>query len=206
MTRSIYDYLKELETVIADMRGEHAELASRVERMLRPGKVTDVDTQKQLYRQEIGLDDDNNPVKSPWVPYAQFAGDRKIHTPPTVGQQFLLISPDGDHEQGHGIPYTFSKQNASPGTGTDHVDQWDKVKTTRNGTSVIDEVDKMKITHDADGFHMALDGTMFSFSKAGLDVQNGTLKHNGLDIGSSHKHTQVQPGDGLSGVPDSATS
>ena len=117
--RTFADYFAEVAEALADIRGEHAALEARMERVFRKGKVTDVDAKGQLYRQEIGTDDDGQPVKSPWVPYAQVAGARKIHSPPSVGQQMLLVSPDGDHEQGHGIPLTFSTKQPSPSQDPD---------------------------------------------------------------------------------------
>lgn len=97
-------------------------LEQRFERSNRPGVVTDVDPEKQRVRIRVGGTDEA-PQKSPWVPYAQVAGARKIHSPPSVGQQMVMLSKDGDFEQGVALPYTWSNQNASPSTkGDEHVD------------------------------------------------------------------------------------
>lgn len=106
----------EMHRHIADLHARHADLEARIERMLRKGKVTDVDMEKHLYRQEIGLDDQGQSVKSPWLPYSQQAGGRKGHSPPTVGEQFLLVNPDGspDFTQAVGVPHGWYDKNPSP--------------------------------------------------------------------------------------------
>ena len=160
MSRTFADYFGEVAEALAAIRGEHAALEARVERMFRKGKVTDVDAKNQLYRQEIGLDDDGQPVKSPWVPYAQVAGARKTHSPPSVGQQFLLISPDGDHEQGHGLALTFSNAQPSPSQDPNtHVDQLGKTKDTMtDGTRTLE-----------------VEGLSFAMSKGKLVIKADTI-------------------------------
>lgn len=110
----IVDAIRELQEALADARAEIAALRAAHERVFRKGKVTDVDPEKQIYRQEIGQDEDGKPVKGPWVPYGQVAGALKHHSPPSVGQQMMQVAPDGDFEQAFGLPYTFSNDNPSP--------------------------------------------------------------------------------------------
>jgi phage baseplate assembly protein V len=122
------DYIEKMEAHIAALYDEcakanmrSADLARRLDNMFRPGKVTDVDTKKQLYRQEIA-EQDGTPVKSAWIPYGQIAGDYKSHTPPTKGQQMWMLSPNGDARQAVGVPMTWSDDQKSPSEKEDeHV-------------------------------------------------------------------------------------
>lgn len=178
------DAIRELQHAVRDLRDELTNERAARERMFRPGKVAEVDAAKQLYRQEIGVDKDGNPVKGPWVPYSQIAGGRKTHSPPSVGQQMMLISPDGDFSQGFGVPFTWSKEQASPSTdpNTD-VDQRGDVKDVNDGKSRV----------------ISAGGVTLKISAAGVEITGGALKHDGRNIGKTHKHVNVQPGGGQSG-------
>ncbi len=128
------DAILELQRAVTELTAKNADIEAKFERMFRPGKVTDVDAAKQLYRQEIGLDKDGAPVKGPWIPYSQVAGARKVHSPPSVGQQMMMISPDGDPAQAFGVPLTWSNENASPSQDKDTVvDDFDGTTITRKG-------------------------------------------------------------------------
>lgn len=124
---------------------------TRMDNQVRHGKVTDVDTKKQLCRIEIG-ERNGKPVKSPWVPYAQFAGDYKSHTPPTKGQQLSIFAPNGEFRQAVVMPFTWTNQNKSPSDKEDeHVHTYGKdyrirEKQDRRETTV----GKVKITQTKD--------------------------------------------------------
>ena len=101
---------------------------------MRFGKITDVDAKKQQYRQEVGVDGDGKAVKSPWIPYGQHAGLFKSHNPPSVGQQMIMLSPDGDFNQAMGLPMTWSDNNKSPGDKPDeHVTTFETKKDDPGG-------------------------------------------------------------------------
>jgi len=179
------DPLRELQEALSAALGRIAELEKRHERMFRVGKVTDVDTKKQVYRQEIGEDPDGQPVKSPWIRYSQMAGARKHHTPPSKGQQMLMISPDGEFRSALGIPHGWSDDNPSPSDKDEDVDVRGDVKITNDGKSIT----------------MAVKGVTVVVSEGGLAVKGGKVQHDDHDIGSSHKHKDVEPGAGQTGVP-----
>lgn len=97
----------------------YALLEGRLERMFRPGTVSAVDLSdatKPRARLVIGEDDEGQPVLGPWVPYSTTAGARNQHNPPSVGQQFLQIAPDGDHEQAVLLQLGHSNDVPSPST------------------------------------------------------------------------------------------
>lgn len=180
------DVIRELQHAVRALRDELTNERAARERMFRPGKVAEVDAAKQLYRQEIGVDKDGNPVKGPWVPYSQIAGGRKAHSPPSVGQQMMLISPDGDFSQAFGMPFTWSKENASPSTDPNaDVDQRGEVKDTNDGKSRV----------------ISVGGVTLKISAAGVAVTGGKVTHDGHDIGVTHKHKGVEPGGGMTQEP-----
>lgn len=153
-----------LHDLVAGLEAAHAriaELEARHERMFRPGTVTDVDAKKQLYRQEIGLDPDGQPVKSAWRPYSQVAGDRKKHDPPSVGQQFMFISPDGDHAQGFGVPLTWSNNNPAP---------------SQDGDAYVDKVGSKNTDTQKDGSReIKVDGCTLSMSGDTITMKAGKV-------------------------------
>lgn len=172
---------EEIHRALAEARAEIAKMRAAQDRMFRVGKVTDVDAEKHLYRQEIGVDDQGNPVKGPWRPYSQQAGARKSHSPPSVGQQFMMISPGGDFERGLGVPHGWSNDNPSPSTkGDEDVDQRGSTKDTTRGDSR---------TIDAETLN--LNGTV---------KITGELIVNGI-VFSTHKHKDVLIGPNNTGLP-----
>lgn len=103
-----------------------ADIERRLDNSLRHGKVTDVDTKKQLFRMEVAKQD-GKPMKSPWIPYGQTAGDYKHHRPPTKGQQMTVFSPNGEMRQSVALPMTWSDKNKSPSEKEDeHVTAYGK--------------------------------------------------------------------------------
>jgi phage baseplate assembly protein gpV len=118
-------------------------------------------------------------VKSPWVPYAQIAGDLKFHQPPSVGQVMSLRSENGDIEQGVLDPYHFSDDNPSPSADANsNVLTFGSVKVTLGQSSI--EVD--------------IGGTVYTFAAAGFDQTGGYQKHNGTHVDDTHVHGGVIPG------------
>jgi phage baseplate assembly protein gpV len=129
----------ELEALCHKLIAWRAVLEDRMDKTVRHGKVTDVDTKKQLARIEIG-NKDGVSLKSPWVPYAQVAGpdgqgsgqgEYKFHNPPTVGQQMTLFSPNGEFRQAAILPFTWYDKAVSPSQANDeHVVTYGKLKIT----------------------------------------------------------------------------
>lgn len=129
--------IRELQGLCRRLLARNTALEDRFDKLVRHGKVTDVDPAKQRLRMEIGLKDGAS-LKSAWVPYAQVAGpdgadgnsgEFKFHNPPTVGQQMTLLSPAGDFRQAIALPFTWYDKAVSPGTTTDeHVLTFGKLK------------------------------------------------------------------------------
>ena len=151
------------------------------------GKVVQVDAEKAKVRIEIGKDSDDQPVLSPWVPYKQTAGALKVHSPPSVGQTMAIRSESGDIEQGTAEPYHWSDDNQATSTAGDAH------KLTFGDVTVDLSNGGLKIT---------VGGTVFDLTGEGFEQTGGTQKHNGHDVGDTHKHTDVLTGPALTGPPE----
>lgn len=150
------------------------------------GKVTDVDTAKKLSRIAIGKNSDGEVIKSPWLPYSQTAGALKIHSAPSIGQLMSVRSSTGDLEQGTLEPFHWSDDNPSPSeSGDEHVLTLGDVRVTLTGG----------------GITLVAGGVTFVFSGAGFVQTGGKQEHDGKNVGSDHKHTDVEPGPALTGIP-----
>jgi phage baseplate assembly protein gpV len=181
-TAGLHRKIAALQGAIEDIVAAHGDLRDRHERMFRPGIVTDYDPVKHLYRQQIGIDEKGNPIKSPWRPYSQHAGALKQHIPLAIGQPMLLISPDGDVEQAIGIPLGWSTSNPSPST------------------------DGATLAGSFGGVSWSLSGGVLTLT-GGLTVagdfkaSGGVFTHNSKNVGSDHAHSGVQAGSGDTGAP-----
>ena len=183
---TLEELIVELQIAVTELRSSHADLEARMERTFRKGKVTDVDATNHLYRQEVGVDDDGNPVKSPWLPYSQIAGALKVHSPPSIGEQYMMIAPDGDHSQALGFPHGWSDANPSP---------------SKDPNAIVETFGDISETNDGKSKKIVIAGVTYAFSGSGLDVQGGKITHDGKDVGSDHTHSGVQPGSGNTGAP-----
>ena len=120
-----------LARMIAELQDRVSELEHRHERHTRYGPAEKIDPQKHLARFRIGGTDDN-PFLSPWIPYSQIAGSRRHHSMPgpvndpnkkpgddNQGQQFLILSPDGNLENAIAVPLTWSNKHPAPSEDPD---------------------------------------------------------------------------------------
>lgn len=183
---------------IAELVARLAELERRVAGMMVHGTVAEVAPQDGTVRLKVG-GGDGETFLSPAVPYAQLAGDLRVHTPPSVGQQMTMLAPGGDWRQATAVPMTWSDDNPSPSSDGDaHVLTFGNVlveltaggvKISAGGTVVDVTGDGLSVT----GTTIALDGA--------TKVTGAELSHNGHDVGDRHKHTGVAPGGSLTGPP-----
>lgn len=162
------------------------ELDRRVAGHVVRGKVKERDIAKKKVRLLIGKDDEGEDVLSPWVPYAQIAGDLKVHTPPSVGQNMVIKSETGDLQQGTAFPHHWNNDNKSPS------DKEDENVLTYGG---------IKLTLDAGKVLLEIDGTTFEWSGEGFVQTGGKIEHDGHLIDKTHVHTEVITGADLSGPP-----
>lgn len=139
---NIFTAFRDIQETLANIGGAIQRIIWENDQSLIHGTVCDVDAKKQLCRLVVGLDEDDQEVKSPWVPYGQIAGTRKIHSAPSNGQQMTLFAPNGDHMQAIALPFTWSDNNPSPSESADEdIDLRGKSKRTQKDGSVKQEVD-----------------------------------------------------------------
>jgi phage baseplate assembly protein gpV len=139
---NIFDAIREIQLSLADAHAEISRLRWTHDHSMLHGPVCDVDAKKQLCRMVVGENEDGEEVKSPWIPYSQIAGTRKVHSVPSKGQQMTMLSPNGDYLQAIAVPFTWSNNNLSPSENEDEdVDTRGKTRTTQKDASFKREVD-----------------------------------------------------------------
>lgn len=173
--RTIPEQLAWLANQIADMKRQ-------ARNRKRTGKVAEVDHKKGLARVEISKPD-GQAFLSPWLPWKEVAsGGIKSHIPPTVGEQVDLVSESGDLTDAVIDMSTPSNDNPRPHDGPEAV----IVKGNSRlqiGEDVI-SVSSSKITLTADKLQLHGD----------VEIEGGSLTHNGTNIGSTHVHSGVERG------------
>lgn len=182
LLQSLIREVRALQGRLSDVEAAHNDLRDRHARMLMPGTVGDVDAANGKYRHVVGVDENGGTVLGPWQPYSQHAGDLKLHTPPSKGQQMLFVSPNGDFEQGIGFPFGWSTANPSP---------------SQDGATVAGSFG---------GFSWSLNGGVLTISgkvtvQGDFAASGGVLTHEGKNVGAMHLHSGVQTGGGDTGAP-----
>ncbi len=169
--------------------------------LMRLGTIESLDLAQATGRVRVGdLLTDDLPLVAPR------AGAVRIWSPPSVGEQVLLLCPEGDVQAGVILGGIFCDAHPAPASDTRFL---------------IDFDDGTRITYDRQAHRLTValggNGTAEITAPGGLtlnaDVQlNGKLNATGKITSDddvvgggkslkSHKHLQVQPGSGISGVP-----
>lgn len=166
---------------MTDLYGRIAEIERRNRNRKRTGLVNEIDLQKGLARVEFQTDGDQ-PYVGPWMPWKEVAaGGIKSHIPPTVGEQVDVVSENGDMTDGIIDMSTPSNANPRPHDGPEAV-------ITYGGSRVVIGDGVVTITADVE-----INGA--------LRVAGPAVTHNGTNIGDTHVHGGVQPGGGVTAVP-----
>jgi phage baseplate assembly protein gpV len=142
LQRSLAGAIRELQMGLVEAQKEIEWLRSAKDNSVIDGRVTDRDPKKHRIRIEIGLDDEGESVKSPWIPYSQIAGARKVHSVPSIGQQMRIVCPNGDPCQALAVPLTWWNDNPSPSEdGDEDIDLRGKTRRTQRDADIKTEVD-----------------------------------------------------------------
>lgn len=166
---------------IVELERRVAEQDRRNRNRRRTGKITEVDNEKGLAR--VQFSDNPKPYKGGWMPWLEIAaGGTSTHIPPTVGEQVDVVSESGDLTDGVIDFSTHSDQNPRPHNGPEAVIKHGNVRI---------EISDSKVTITGD---VKITGK--------VDFEGDYVKHNGHRIDDQHKHTDVEPGSGVSGVPE----
>ncbi|CAM5772016.1 hypothetical protein LMIY3S_03702 [Labrys miyagiensis] len=70
-----------------------------------------------------------------------------------------------------------------------------------NGSEVHLANDGINVNSAGNPINVTVGGVTFKISADGVDIQGGTITHNGKNIGSDHVHTGIQPGPANTGPP-----
>ena len=144
----LFDVVNELQRAVTRANAMISRIQWAADHSYVAGTVTDVDPKKHRCRIAIGEGADGKEVKSPWIPYSQIAGTRKVHSAPSKGQQMTLFAPNGDYSQAMVFPYTWSDNNPSPSEkGDEDIDLRGKSRRTQKDADVKQEVDGLTVQH-----------------------------------------------------------
>ncbi|MFA8386871.1 MAG: phage baseplate assembly protein V [Pelagibaca sp.] len=154
-----------------------AELERRFAGVMRHGTVAEVDPERQRVRLDMGpAHGGEGRFLSPWVPYAQFSGALRVHTPPTVGQQLTAMSPSGDFQQAVALPLTHHTGNPSPSVAGD-----ENVVTYGN----------VRMTLADDLVRVDVGGTLFELTSAKVTLSTGGSSIEMTDAGVTIKGARI---------------
>ncbi|PFH10862.1 phage baseplate assembly protein V [Collimonas sp. PA-H2] len=139
------------------MTADYSELLRLILNLIRFGTIADIDHDAQRVRVLVGK---NTTTWRPWITLR--AGDAQTWFPPSMGEQVIVLSPEGDFTQAAILPAIYSDKYKSPSTNpayhtTRYVDgtvvQYDSTAhtltaTLPDGTSVT--VAPGKVTSNAE--------------------------------------------------------
>lgn len=174
---------------ILDMN-EFAEQIRRLENMIRIGTIAEVDYRRAMCRVKSGN------LLTNWLPWnSGRAGEDRSWSPPTVGEQVMVLSPGGDPARAVVTTSIYSTKHPAPDDKpeTDHM-------RYRDGAI---------IEYDSTRHHLRISlpagATTEIVADAGIDVKgdmrvDGDVIARGISL-IEHKHSDVKAGADVSGPP-----
>lgn len=188
-----------------------AELERILANLIRYGKITEIDYSTKRVRVSVGE------LKTDWIPWKERrAGSIKTWSPPSKGEQVIILSPFGDMAQATILTGINSDSNDAPfssGTveGIKFSDGTQATYDTSNKTLSIILAEGGKVSTNA------TEVTVTASSKVTIDTpsaaftgnlqvdgdfnSDGELTNKGVDVGATHPHSGVKSGPDLSGPP-----
>ncbi|WP_068634906.1 phage baseplate assembly protein V [Thauera butanivorans] len=159
-----------------------ADLARRIDNLIRPGSIAAVDHARALCRVQCGA------LLTDWLPWCERrAGTTRTWNPPAPGEQVLLLCPSGDMGAGFVLTGIYTAAHDQPSSSaTEHV---------------VDFPDGARIAYD----HTS--GTLTLSGLRAIRIDGGEVIHVGGDLQSNgvilhtHRHTGVQSGGSITGEP-----
>jgi phage baseplate assembly protein gpV len=165
---------------IVELVARVTDLERRVAGVMRHGTVAEVDPGRQRIRLDFGpAHGAEGRFLSPWVPYAQFSGELRVHTPPTVGQQFTVMSPTGDFQQAVAVPLTHHAGNPSPSTaGDENVVTYGNVRMTLADDLVDVDVGGSLLRMTSAEITLSTNGSSIVLNEAGVTINGARIDLN----------------------------
>lgn len=119
------------------MKRAPEDIPADVAELIRLGTVVEINLEQALCRVRYGDPDDDEPAETGWIRWlAGRAGETRIWSPPSEGEQVILLCPDG--QIGAGIALTGIVQDSCPPAGSDL-------------TEAIEWRDGARISYDPEG-------------------------------------------------------
>lgn len=200
-----------------------ADLARRVANMMRTGRVAEVNHAAARVRVQSG------DLLTEWLPWQTHrAGNTRSWSPPTVGEQVMILSPSGEPGAGMVMPAWYCHDKPAPDSSPDtHVTEYpDGAIVSYNhvtGALVASGIQTgtieaaISVTLDTPLTHctgkLTVDDLLtYGNGIAGTGGSNhniisGDFSHSGGELSSNgivlhtHTHNGVQPGGGDTGLP-----
>jgi phage baseplate assembly protein V len=97
------------------MTADYSELLRLILNLIRFGTVADIDHDAQRVRVLVGK---NTTTWRPWI--TSRAGDAQTWFPPSMGEQVIVLSPEGDFANAAILPAIYSDKYKSPSTNPAH--------------------------------------------------------------------------------------
>lgn len=170
-------------TAIKDVRGL-SEGDRRSGSGVRPGKVEEIQVSGSGVRVRVMLDEGVTTDFLPWMTWA--AGELRVWSPPTLGEQVLVLSPSGETHQGFVAPALFSQDNPAPTTNLKHT-----LLRWRDGGYIRYETDTRRLY-----LHAPCDVRI----EGNLIVSGDVIGGGGALSLLKHKHPGIEPGGGMTQV------
>jgi phage baseplate assembly protein V len=174
----------------------HADLARRLDNLLIPGVIAEVDHSRALCRVQSGR------LLTAWLPWFPLRAGVVSHwSPPTIGEQCLVLSPGGEPAAGFVLLGLYSHANPPPADSSslhrlaiadgalieyDHAAHALRAQLPAGGTAELVAPGGVSITGD-----VTIQGTVTVSEDVVAD---------GISL-VGHTHGSVQPGSGSTGAP-----
>jgi phage baseplate assembly protein gpV len=164
------------------MSFQAAEAERRAAGMVRVGRVTTLDPEKARARVSFGADH-----QSAWIPFmAQRAGAARVWAPPSVGEQVWVLAESGDTAQGVILGAAFQNDIPAPSS---------------NGEAVEVHLGQSALVIKPESIVLRVGGVSLTVSSSGVEIEGGSVTHNGTNIGDDHRHSDVRSGNSNTGEP-----
>lgn len=167
------------------------ELARRLENIIRIGTVDAVDLYRARLRVRIGE------TQTAWLPWlTQRAGDDIDWWAPSEGEQVLVLSPSGDLVQAVALPALYQTAHPAPANDADTRE----IQFKGGGVFRYNRAEnQLSILLGGGRVHIV--------AKEGIKIEgdvtvDGDVIADDISL-KTHVHTGVEPGGGLSSVPQS---
>lgn len=150
----------------------------RLAMMVMSGKVGPKDPDRRRLRLKLGKNSKGEDVLSPWIRWQEpAAGALSIHSEPGDNEQMLMVSMSGTiGETSIAMPSTYDRDHQAPSKASDAT-------VLARGNA------RLEMT--GEGFTLT----------GNISFRGGTVTHDEVPIGKTHKHKDVLEGAAISGVP-----